>query len=143
MGGIEAVSVSIPRESRKKRSCGIALVTLKSKSDALGVIAKMNGSLIAGKTLAVESTDGALSSDMVETDESHIKWKKDDELWDVALYDRTESVNQFNGRLQSCSTPLVGMSFDGSGPSAEFKAAATRERAEEREMSRDLFSNDN
>merc|ERR1712217_898044 len=105
--------ISIPRESRKQRSCGIALVIFSSRAEARSAIAQFDGAELRGRVLSASTTDGSSSGIVIEDlvgdgqDNRRLQWKQDDELWDVALFDRHESVSDFTNRLQSHTAPAA------------------------------------
>merc|ERR1712151_132727 len=72
-----------------------------------------------------------------------IAWRQDDELWEVALFDRNESVTEFVSRLQMCSPslrPPGGGAVAGSEEhSARFQAWARSEREAERMIVREAL----
>jgi len=120
--GVSRSEVSLPRESRKRRSCCVATVVLPTRDTALEVIRELQGVLVRGRQIRVESAAGAGGSprmgyngdlaqqraggDCVVTsgvDGRRIKWKQNEDLWRVVLFDRGESVVDFGRRLESAS----------------------------------------
>merc|ERR1712176_1210456 len=80
--------ISIPRESRKQRSCGIALVTFSSRAEARSAIAQFDGAELRGRVLSASTTDGSSSGIVIEDlvgdgQNRRLQWKQDDGLWDV------------------------------------------------------------
>lgn len=158
--GLGPAEVTLPRESRKQKSCRVAFAVLASPEAAVEAVRELNGTKIRGVPVVVQLVDGNLVDswsvshakmdesgpidvDAMEDDTNHrrISWKKDDELWDVSLFDRDESVQNFKERLLCSAADIVGaMAPMSEEAAARFNAAATRERAEEREMMQDALS---
>ncbi|CAE8719932.1 unnamed protein product, partial [Polarella glacialis] len=153
--------VSLPRESRRKRSCGVAFVVLGSREDARRAIQRLQGSALLGYPIIVEPVDGDVSpfyqSDGAATDAVHpqdaageaqpggsrrISWKVDDELWDVAMFDKNESVEEFKSRMEAKKAGDSAPDGGGGVPKAHarFQAAASAERADERKLVREALS---
>merc|ERR1712217_196161 len=131
--------ISVPRESRKQRSCGIALVMFSSRVEARSAIAQLDGAKVRDRVIHASTTDGSAAGSIIDDltgngpdNDRRLQWKQDDELWDVALFDRNESVSEFNGRLQSHTAPAAPANHVEA--TARFQAAVTRERAEERKL---------
>eukprot|EP00933_Yihiella_yeosuensis_P022928 TRINITY_DN17945_c0_g1_i1.p1 TRINITY_DN17945_c0_g1~~TRINITY_DN17945_c0_g1_i1.p1 ORF type:complete len:586 (-),score=112.90 TRINITY_DN17945_c0_g1_i1:207-1964(-) len=142
----EAQKVSLPRESRRQRSCGVAFVVMHSREAAREAVQTLNGKTLFGNSLSVELVDGGDSSPVSQSDipsgenrrGRRIRWKSDDELWDVAMFDRSESVDDFKMQLQTRTAPVPAPVDQ--IEHARFQAAASAERAEERKRVRDALS---
>lgn len=142
--GLYPVEVSLPRESRRQRSCCVALVALPSREDARGAVRDLQGAVIRGRPVRIEAADGDTTEGRGANNGKRrgIQWRQDDELWDVALFERTESIVEFRDRIESSAAPVTVLQ-----PTAEasqrFQAAAKSERAEERKLVREaLVAND-
>jgi len=142
--GLYPVEVRLPRESRRQRSCGVAMVALPSREDARGAVRDLQGAVIRGRPVRIEAADGDTTEGRGANNGKRrgIQWRQDDELWDVALFERTESILEFRDRIESSAAPEAALQ-----PTAEasqrFQAAAKSERAEERKLVREaLVAND-
>ena len=102
--GFGPAEVTLPRESRKQRSCCVASVVLPSRDAARVAVRELQGSVLRGRRMSVEPADRATSSpsrggSMVDdagkakATGRRIAWRTDEELWEVALFDRFESVH--------------------------------------------------
>lgn len=155
--------VTIPRESRRNQSCGVAYAVLLTAAKARFALRVLKGATLRGCPVQVElfdtghrATSDELSDEDPEDDDAdeapeatcleayekrsrrRVLWKSDRELWDVALFDRDESVVQFVTKLK-CDVVEAALARV-SGDSAEFQAAAKSERAEERKLVRDALA---
>lgn len=148
------VEVSLPRESRRQRSCGVAFAVMQSQEMAQVAVRQLNGAFLKGSLVTVELLNGSLTNgwaqdarieqdgtidvDAIGEDAARtsrrISWKRDDELWDVALFDKNEPVKSLAERLGSSTGLAEAMVPMPAEAVARFHAAATRERAMERKM---------
>lgn len=133
--GLGPVEVSLARESRYRRSCGVAFAMLSSRQAVEEALSgTLRGAVVHGHRVRVEPAGGTTSS-TPSRDQGRgrrIAWKDDDELWDVAIYDRWESVLDFRERVKNSSMVVrVHETAPPGSDAARFKEAATRERAEE------------
>lgn len=106
---LEAMKVTLPRESRRKRSCGTAFVLLPSLQDAQKVVERLNGARLHQKDLTVElledrgmtmSTSGD-PGDPGGVGRPRVKWKADSELWEVIVFSPEESVACLGQRINN------------------------------------------
>lgn len=102
---VEATKVTLPRESRRKRSCGTAFVLLPSLQDAQKVVERLNGARLHQKDLSVELLEdrGSAGNGMVSSmgDRPRVKWKADSELWEVIVFSPGESVACLGQRINN------------------------------------------
>lgn len=149
--GFGPAEVTLPRESRKQRSCCVATVVLPTRDAARVAVRELQGSVLRGRGIRVEPADRATSSpsrgsSMVDdagkakASGRRIAWRTDEELWEVALFDRFESVNHFKGRLDSSDTTSVGVETSPAEASARFLAAVKHEHAAERKLVREALA---
>lgn len=141
--GFHAESVTLPRESRRQRTCGVAYVLLASREAASRAVQEMQHAQLCGKLITLELANSAqprpavTMTDGSEDPPRHVAWLDDTSLWEVALFDRQESVVEFRGRLQGGTSTLPAQ-----GPidHERFQEATRREHAEERERIRQALS---
>lgn len=134
--GLYPVEVSLPRESRRQRTCGVALVALPSREDARGAVRDLQGAVVRGRPVRIEAADGDATEGRGANNGGKrrgIQWRQDDELWDVALFERTESIVEFRDRIEG-SAATVPVLQPTAEASQRFQAAAKSERAEERKL---------
>lgn len=162
MSDLSPAEVTIPRESRKQRSCGVAYAVLRSTAAARSALRILEGATLRGLELHVELVDGkrsvvmpdpvdlefvdidaeeAAARDKPPSHNRRVKWKCDEELWEVALYDRNESVADFGSKILSHANqaPEAGVALL-QGDSAQFQAAAKSEREQERKLVREALA---
>lgn len=120
--GLTPDSVLLPRESRRQRFCGVAFVVLASREAAVHAL-RLHGRQFQGRTLHVELIEGSDQPAITQ----RVLWQEDEQLWELALFDRTESVSDFRARL--CD-PIIAP--NPSADHARFQNAAMREHADER-----------
>lgn len=144
--GLGHVEVSLARESRYRRSCGIAFAILDSREAAEEAIAELQDAFVHGHRITVECAGGGDGGEG-SGGGRRIAWKEDDELWEVALYDRFESVLEFRGRVQESAAgatpnlpPLAAVLPPESARA--FKEAASRERVEESRRVREALGSE-
>jgi len=151
---IVAEEVTLPRESRRQRSCCVAYAVLSSREAAMEAVLELKNASLRGHVVDVQLADrnlssplrgpqpnGALSLDGGEKDKRRISWRNDEELWEVALFDRAESTEEFRQRIDNnvpCETAAPA-----AGASERFQAAAKREHADERERVREALGGNN
>lgn len=102
---LEAIKVTLPRESRRKRSCGTAFVLLPSLANAQKVVERLNGARLHQKDLTVELLEdrGHATPGMSTSggDRPRVKWKADSELWEVIVFSPEESVACLGQRINN------------------------------------------
>lgn len=135
--GLQPELVTVPRESRRQRTCGVAYVQLASQEAAHRAVREMQCAQLCGKLVAVEMASSAtprpVSANDASEDRANVAWLDETSLWEVALFDRHESVVEFRGRLQGGPSTLPAqVPID----HARFQEATRREHAEERERIR-------
>lgn len=153
--GLAPVEVNLARESRYRRSCGVAYAVLASKQAAKEAVVKMQTYTINGHVIRVECPGGASAQ---ERGGRRIVWKDDEELWDVAIFDKFESVLTFGEKCRNNATPAPAPQQEASasqvGPAAapaseaamaaesqaRFREAQARERAEEARRVREALT---
>lgn len=140
--GLGAADVSLARESRYRRSCGVAFAMLSSRSLAKRAVAELRGAVVHGQRILVEHAGGAAEG---RKGGRRIAWKDDDELWDVALFDKTESVVDFSVKVRTHASPQPASSAaeePGAALAAasRFREATAREHAEEARRVREALS---
>lgn len=134
--GLGQAKVSIPRESRRQRSSGTAFVLMSSREEAMAAVSRLNGAVLNNRKISVHLTDGGSPPSQEDAPVRssrrgrRIKWKLDEELWDVALFDRTETVDEFKQKLEAKIAPAMGPVP--AQAHARFEAAASAERADEK-----------
>lgn len=142
--GLYPVEVNLPRESRRQRSCGVAFAVLPTREAARSAVRELQGAVVRGRAVRIEPADGAnLAARPTAGDRGarRIKWKQEEELWDVALFDKTESVLDFRERVSSSSSRPPELHEVQADASARFQAAARKEHEEERKLVRDALAN--
>lgn len=134
--GLGSVEVSLARDSRYRRSCGVAWATLASRQAAMEAVKELHNIKVHGQRVRVESAVGASSH---KGGGRRIAWKQDDELWDVAIFDRFESVLNFRERVNS-HTAMAPAAVVAPESAERFREATARERAEEARRVREALS---
>lgn len=163
--GLGPADVTLPRNSRNRRSCGVAFAVMPSTEAAHAAVRELHGAKLPGHPhpVRVDIVDGSLSNfsnawstSNVRIDQNgtidvetmgedpmsarRISWKKDEELWDVALFDRSEPVRTFGEKLSNLDGPATALVPMAAEAAARFHAAAKSERAEERKMMQDVMA---
>eukprot|EP00927_Polykrikos_kofoidii_P054361 TRINITY_DN48788_c0_g1_i1.p1 TRINITY_DN48788_c0_g1~~TRINITY_DN48788_c0_g1_i1.p1 ORF type:complete len:800 (+),score=147.02 TRINITY_DN48788_c0_g1_i1:215-2614(+) len=146
--GLDPLEVKLPLESRRRRSCCTAFALLPSIEAARDAARRLQNIKVRGRTIIVESADGniavrkpAHSSDTPEeTKLPRISWQSNEELWEVALFDRSESVGEFRGRMKTAEALPAATAMKPSEFSARFQARARSEREEEGKVVREALS---
>mmetsp|Transcript_12928 Transcript_12928/g.36187 ORF Transcript_12928/g.36187 Transcript_12928/m.36187 type:complete len:237 (+) Transcript_12928:148-858(+) len=148
--GFSPAEVSLACESRFRRSVGVAIAVLPSLDMANEAIAELGKATLNGHRLHVEWA-GAPPGQR-EAGGRRIAWKKDDELWDVAIFDKFESVLTFSERIANHTMPAPSAAVVAPASSEaaealtamaraeEFREAMARERAEEAQRVREALS---
>lgn len=130
--GAGPADISLARESRYRRSCGVAFAILSSREAAEEALIELQGAVLHGHRIRVECAGslGANNGAQGREDGRRIAWKDDDDLFEVALYDRWESVLDFRDRCHNHTAN--GSPVPGELPedAARFSQAAMHERAE-------------
>jgi len=134
--------LSIPRESRSRRTVGVGSAIFRTQADAERAIPLIRSIEVLGRRLHAEWM-GAPPGKKPEDGGRRIAWKHDDELWEVALFDRFESVLTFSEHLQHPDEALDQTEAEASvevgeitpedavARNMEFQRATAREHAEE------------
>eukprot|EP00440_Ansanella_granifera_P071797 gb/GFBE01077915.1/.p1 GENE.gb/GFBE01077915.1/~~gb/GFBE01077915.1/.p1 ORF type:complete len:151 (+),score=25.71 gb/GFBE01077915.1/:1-453(+) len=141
--GLTVSQVSLPRESRRQRSCGVAFVVLPSREDAQIAVERLNGSTLGENMLSVEPVDGTLQKsveDKSANSQRRIRWKPDDELWQVAVFAKEESVERFRERMEDGTSSVMTVSMSPHKGDARFQAARSAELSLEKRLVRNALA---
>lgn len=144
-------SVTLPRESRRQRSCGVAYVVLPSREAAWRTVRDLQNHSIRGRAVQVELADSIYCSPARRRGEDglaqpgcdgqrRVVWMQDENLWEVALFDKSESVVDFRTRLSSANESPVTQLGQLHADHGKFQDAAKREHAEERKLVRQALA---
>mmetsp|Transcript_78739 Transcript_78739/g.205366 ORF Transcript_78739/g.205366 Transcript_78739/m.205366 type:complete len:249 (-) Transcript_78739:4-750(-) len=143
--GLGPAEVTLPRESRRQRSCGVAFAVLPSREAAHEAIQRLHGRAVRGGRIRLEMADSAAAGEHgpgadagSAASERRIRWPASEELWQFAMFDRQESVAQFRERLDSADT-TVSQQVSAEPSHALFQEAARREHAEEARLVREAL----
>jgi len=85
------------------------------------------------------SRPSAVGGDHEGNSGRRILWKDDEQLWEVALFDKMESVLSFSEHIAN-STDDVAMQPAAPGACARFQAAVRNEHAEEKKLVREALA---
>ncbi|CAK9003175.1 Receptor-type tyrosine-protein phosphatase F [Durusdinium trenchii] len=84
--GLQPKKVTLPRESKRKKSCGTAFVLLPSKLDADKAVERLHGAHLNEKVLVVNYLDPTHSTDPTHHDGGRrVQWKPDSQLWEAQM----------------------------------------------------------
>ncbi|CAE7671694.1 ptprf [Symbiodinium sp. CCMP2592] len=137
---LTAEKVDLPRESRRKRPCGTAFVVLPSSEQALLAVSTLNGQLLNGKSVPVELVDGSLDDGgqgerrsgegeggdgPSQRGSKRVRWRDDDELWQVVVFSTKEKVHDLKQRMekQDFAAPSAKAAKHSRTATASFEAA--------------------
>lgn len=126
----------LPRESRKRRTVGVCYVIFSTAAEAERAVMELKGQEITENHIvkAELQNDPELAVLDVEPDNDarpRVKWKNDDELWEAAVFEKSESTDDFR---RSQAGPVVSSSpRSTSTQQTFFKNAVMREYAEEKQ----------
>jgi len=139
--GLGAADVSIARESRYRRSTGVAFAMLSSRQLARRAVADLTSATVHGQRIQVEHAGGTAEGRRAGR---RIAWKDDDELWDVALFDKTESVVDFSEKVRTHTVPVPELAPPEepaavAAAASSFRQATAREHAEEARRMREAL----
>lgn len=149
--GLGSEEVSLPRESRRQKSCGVAYVVLSSRDAARRAVRDLQGALVRGRGVRLEMADGVFASpnrrrgqDEPEgegDDKRRLVWHQDENLWEVALFDGSESVVEFQERLKSTDpSQQLQVGKVVARDSASFLNQAKREHEDEKKRMQEALS---
>lgn len=150
--GLGSEDVSLPRESRRQRSCGVAYVVLSSRDAVRRSVRDLQGALVRGRGVRVEMADGVFASpsrrrgqDEPELEQGDAKrrllWQQDENLWDVAFFDGSESVAEFQERLKSTDpNQNIQVGKVVAGASARFRDQARSEHEDEKKRMQEALA---
>ncbi|CAE7906089.1 unnamed protein product [Symbiodinium microadriaticum] len=147
---LQAEKVDLPRESRRKRPCGTAFVVLPSSEQASLAVSTLNGQLLNGKSVSVELVDGSLDDSEGEGEggeggegngadgsrgSKRVRWRDDDELWQVVVFSPKETVHELQQRIekQDFAPPSAKVAKHSTTHTASFEAARRVEAELERQ----------
>mmetsp|Transcript_54321 Transcript_54321/g.117549 ORF Transcript_54321/g.117549 Transcript_54321/m.117549 type:complete len:509 (-) Transcript_54321:108-1634(-) len=140
---LSPAAVTVFRESRRQRSCGVASATFPSREAARMAAARLHRVPIRGRSMATELLDGQPRAEKQRQAPPRIRWREEQELWSVALFERGESVTEFRGRLDSATASRGGAVAVAAAHTPEaharFQARAHSERVQERELMREAL----
>ena len=77
---LEPLKVTLPRESRRQKSCGTSFVMLKSSAEAQAAVHQLNGTLIHEQPITVSFL---MTENPERKPAPRVKWAKDSELWEA------------------------------------------------------------
>ena len=77
---LEPLKVTLPRESRRQKSCGMSFVMLKSVAEAQAAVHQLNGTLIHEQPITVAFL---MTENPKRKPAPRVKWAKDSELWEA------------------------------------------------------------
>lgn len=139
--GFGPAEVCVAIESRFRRSCGVAFVTLPSRAAAEEAIHRLSAIAISGHQLRAEWA-GRLPDKPARVGKQ-LSWKSGEDLYQIGLFDKSESVQSFADDIQNHTMPTV----DSAMPEVEtqeklqhaelFRRATAREHAEEARHARE------
>jgi len=139
--------VSIPRESRRKRSCGLAYAVLESREEAERAVEALHEKVVMGQPISVTHLVKGKPADALAPSGEHrrkIRWKEEEALWDVAVYDPNVRIAEMGRNLHKPDPNSEAVVFGSAGNNdrSGFKAAARADMEAEAMMVRKALNHE-